>query len=246
MIGLSLQALASDPSLWRKTGAGEENLLFRDTDYQSPENSTTLHVLRDHVDPRVRQIGQRMGQLAHTTSYLDVPPLEPVVVTPWTTRVSSRLKTALTPPPTPDVVVPLTPLSAPTKPSAWWSDHLERPVVDFDSLQVDAEVQRIRAEFERSVLRYFPMLFRDYTAMRLMQSYPISTWCATNRRWNSVKGAQRSTASGKSALYAHTGQPRRGAPPARRRVRRAQLRCRADDQRHSIDLSTGRGRGQSL
>ncbi|MBK9746529.1 MAG: hypothetical protein IPO91_07070 [Chloroflexi bacterium] len=172
VIGLSLQALASDPSLWRKTGAGEENLLFRDTDYQSPENSTALHVLRDHVDPRVRQIGQRMGQLAQTTSYLDVPPLEPVVVTPWTTRVSSRLKTALTPPPTPDVVVPLTPLSAPTKPSAWWSDHLERPVVDFDSLQVDAEVQRIRAEFERSVLRYFPMLFRDYTAMRLMQSYP--------------------------------------------------------------------------
>jgi len=172
VIGLSLQALAFDAELWRQTQAGEENLLFRDTDYQSPDDSATLRLLHNHADPRVRQIGQRLTQLARASSYLDVPPLEPIVATPWKARVSSRLKTYLTPPPTPDLVVPLTPLSAPPKPSAWWSDHLARPLVDFDSRQVDQEMQRIRGEFERSVLRYVPVLFRDFTAMRLMHSYP--------------------------------------------------------------------------
>src|SRR5690606_3454350 len=48
VIGLSLIALAMDTSLWKATQAGEENLLFRDVDYRSPDTSKTFARLAQH------------------------------------------------------------------------------------------------------------------------------------------------------------------------------------------------------
>src|SRR5262249_46022568 len=60
VIGVSLLALSVDPSLWAKTQAGEENLLFRDTDFRAPEKSATFDLLLHHADQHLRAIGQMM------------------------------------------------------------------------------------------------------------------------------------------------------------------------------------------
>lgn len=172
VVGLSLQALAIDAKLWQFRDPADENLLFRDVDYKAPDKSDTLRLMHEHPDVRIRQIGQKMAQIARAASYLDVPPLDNQPPPDLATRVSSWFKGHLVPPPTPDVVAPFAPLTAPPTKSSWWQDHVEDPIADFDALEVDQQVARITREFESTPLRYVPFLFRDYLSLRLMYAYP--------------------------------------------------------------------------
>ena len=70
IIGLSLYALSIDPTLWEKTGAGGENLLFRDVDYIAPARSKTLALLRNHGDARIRTIAQRVDAAIAARNFL--------------------------------------------------------------------------------------------------------------------------------------------------------------------------------
>ena len=76
VIGLSLLAVAVDASLWKQTQAGEENLLFRDSDYLAPDKSQTLAKMAEHEDERVRAVAQTMRDAIRVPAYFDVPPFD--------------------------------------------------------------------------------------------------------------------------------------------------------------------------
>lgn len=55
VIYISLLALAADPGLWKKFN-NEDNLIFKKSDYQSPQNSDCFQALRRSPDADVRQL----------------------------------------------------------------------------------------------------------------------------------------------------------------------------------------------
>lgn len=55
IIHTSLQAMAIDPSLYQRLGAGEDCLLFRHDDFVNPLNSCAFNVLEKHAHEEVRQ-----------------------------------------------------------------------------------------------------------------------------------------------------------------------------------------------
>ncbi len=54
VIYVSLIALAVDPRLWKRFGAGDESLLLRRKDFDQPDASDTLHALEEHPDAGIR------------------------------------------------------------------------------------------------------------------------------------------------------------------------------------------------
>lgn len=75
VIGISLALVCLDPRLWTQAQAGEDSLLFQESDYKQPGRSATLRLLQNHEDVRVREIGQHFMAIISTPSYLHVPPL---------------------------------------------------------------------------------------------------------------------------------------------------------------------------
>jgi hypothetical protein len=179
VIGLSLYALSIDATLWAKTGAGVENLLFRDVDYADPSRSATLQLLRKHSDSRIRTIGQRMGEAIAARNFLDVPAferLEPVRgsgIARWLTDhlPQSNLQTP-----------PAMTNGSPTAKSipSWLRDHLDTQTsfqLDFPDDFVLAERQSIEDEFQNSLLRWFRPLFRAFATARVYDrfaTYPLA------------------------------------------------------------------------
>lgn len=173
VIGLSLFSLAVDPSLWHTTKAGDENLLFRDSDYQAPETSATLQLLAQHTDSRLRQVGQMMQAAIRSPSYLDVPPL---TRSPLENRLSQsktwlaqqlldRLPAPLPPPP-PASAVPA---------DSWLFDHVSPetlPPLDFPEPFIDAQRQQIEQEFARSFLSRAPALAPVFLVTMMMYRFP--------------------------------------------------------------------------
>ncbi|HLJ68966.1 MAG TPA: hypothetical protein VKX16_16560, partial [Chloroflexota bacterium] len=81
VIYLSLQALSRDPSLWQRTGAGDECLLFRRADFERPQASAIVPLLTHHGDAEIRALAGRF--VAALSARLDriervAPPAAPV------------------------------------------------------------------------------------------------------------------------------------------------------------------------
>jgi hypothetical protein len=175
VIGLSMLALSIDPSLWSKTGAGEENLLFRDSDFRAPDKSPAFELLATHEDARIRSIGQMMLEAVYTTSYLDVRPFERNPVETRATQVRSWLVSHIAASLPPSVASTLSPV----KPSSWLYDHVEQPkAAPFDFTDEFILHERISAEieFERSILssvRPLRPAFALATALLHYRTYPI-------------------------------------------------------------------------
>jgi hypothetical protein len=175
VIGMSLLALSLDPSLWGKTGAGEENLLFRDTDYRAPDKSAAFELLTTHEDPRLRSIGQMMLEAVYTTSYLEVRPLERNPVETRATQVRSWLVSHLASTLPPSVVTSLSPV----KQSSWLYDHVEQPKpAPFDFTDEFVLHERISAEieFERSIFSAIRPLRSPYALVMALihyRTYPL-------------------------------------------------------------------------
>jgi hypothetical protein len=81
-IYLSLQCLAQDPRLWRRLGAGEECLLFRQEDYSTPRHSIAFSFLEHHDSALVREASFTIRRLL-TLDPGAIPPVgEPLVGAP--------------------------------------------------------------------------------------------------------------------------------------------------------------------
>ena len=171
VIGVSLIALSLDASLWKKTEAGEENLLFRDTDYADPRESRTFALLNKHADARIRVLAGAMLQAVRAPSYLDVLPLErnPLDVPQSKVRawVQERLPFNLSAPNEATVA---------SRPSSWVFDHLDLYPLDFPGDLVAHERMVVEEAFENSIFRRFRPLFREYASFKIAErfsSYPI-------------------------------------------------------------------------
>lgn len=173
VISLSLQALSIDGTLWHKTKAGEENLLFRDTDYKDTKNSPTLGMLQKHHDERIRNIGEQMQQIIAIKSYLEVPGIEKLEVN-GTNATKDWLSDHLT---DAKQVENSRGMGHPS----WIFDHLEvkpTPQLEFSNEFILAEKQVIEAEFQRSLLRWFRPLFRQFASSRIAErfsGYPVAS-----------------------------------------------------------------------
>ena len=62
VIYASILALSIDPQLWRFVRLSQ-HLLFQKSDYEQPESSEVLGLLKTHVDSRVRTLGDTMEEL---------------------------------------------------------------------------------------------------------------------------------------------------------------------------------------
>lgn len=62
----ALLAFSVDRRLWDQAKAGDESLLFRQEDYEAPAKSSTLALLKNHQDQRLRQLGQAFEVLIRT------------------------------------------------------------------------------------------------------------------------------------------------------------------------------------
>jgi len=74
-IYLSLFALSRDPSLWKKTNAGDESLLFKECDFNDPGSSVTFRLLAEHSNLEVRELTSKFQSMLALTP-LQVPPNE--------------------------------------------------------------------------------------------------------------------------------------------------------------------------
>jgi serine/threonine protein kinase len=71
----SLICLAQDPRLLERVGGGDECLLFRQSDYDRPDASTTLHALQAHDDGAIRDAARTLREVL-STPIEQVPPLQ--------------------------------------------------------------------------------------------------------------------------------------------------------------------------
>ena len=74
-IYLSLMALGSEPSLWKLLDAGEENLLFKKQDLESPTNSKTFRILEDLADEKIKIIAENFRKTLNSSDLKLVPHL---------------------------------------------------------------------------------------------------------------------------------------------------------------------------
>lgn len=171
VIGLSLLALSLDASLWGKTKAGEENLLFRDSDYRAPEKSPVFELLAGHEDARVRTLGQTMLDAIRTPNYLDVPPFDHSPVDTRLTQIRGWLRERMS---------AGLPLSIPLPPaldlskSSWVFDHLEQPKpaqLDFSDEFILQERIVAELQFEESPLHSVSFLLPVFALARFLLNY---------------------------------------------------------------------------
>ncbi|MCL5951182.1 MAG: hypothetical protein M1132_05575 [Chloroflexi bacterium] len=102
-IYVSIVALSLDPSLWSKTNAGDDCLLFRKEDFEQPPRSSTLALLESHPNATVRALANVFGSIL-CIGLKRIPTLD-------------------------GQQPPLDPEQASNSPSAsnWWSDHAVIP-----------------------------------------------------------------------------------------------------------------------
>ncbi len=174
VIGLSLLALSMDTSLWKETQAGEENLLFRDSDYLSPATSKTFARLAQHEDGRIRAVGQAMLDAVRAPVYTDVPPFDRSIA-PAQTRIS-QVRSWLIQQIAPDVAATPPSTIQPSASASWVFDHLdsaEQPEQhDFSPDFILRERISVEVEFQRSRFGAVQQLFPAYAVIQLMRRYP--------------------------------------------------------------------------
>lgn len=170
VIGLSLLALSVDTSLWKRTQAGEENLLFRSGDYEAPDKSAVFNLLAHHGDNRVRAAAEMMLEAVRAPSYLAVPPFEHSPMETRLTQVKSALLSWLAAELPASVTIPAQTASEVTK-ASWVFDHVEQTQVDFSDDFVQHERDAAQAAFRQTPLRPLTALFPVYALAQFVWRY---------------------------------------------------------------------------
>lgn len=86
-IYVSLFCLCRDPHLWNKVGAGDESLLFRQSDYLQPHKSSTLALLLKSRDPAIRQIAGKFQKIIQL-EYHRIPALSISATEEWNKKLA--------------------------------------------------------------------------------------------------------------------------------------------------------------
>lgn len=163
VIRASLQIVSLAPALWRQTGAGEDSLVFRDSDYQSPDKSKTFATLRSHQNSQIREAAEQVLRVLSAPSYLDVPTLDELRPKRWSFASwrPERLPEAPAPPP---VVMP--------KRASWIDDYQD---VRFSDAFIAQEKRTFEAEYQAmNVVKRFSRLvfsFQDYVTRRVDERF---------------------------------------------------------------------------
>jgi hypothetical protein len=242
VIGVSLSALSIDPSLWKKTKAGEENLLFRDDDYLTPQRSASLRLFQKHDDTRIRQLGAQMLQAVQARSYLDVPPLDGASASARPKGFKAWLLDTLAP--TTNATADAT---TPVNRSSWVFDHLgaiKPPPFEFSAAFIDQERRTLEADFERSMFRYFRSLFREYATIRIAERFPRyplvidkvrieETYRALDRELGAVRARRKTLAKALGEAQRHFDAEQRGIETAIQRLT-ADLQAALHDEEREV------------
>ncbi len=163
VIRASLQIVSLDPALWRQTGAGEDSLIFRDSDFNKPNSSKTFATLRKHANAQIREATEQILRVLGSPSYLDVPPLDDVRAKRWSFASWMPGYLPEAPAPTP-IVVP--------KPASWIADYQD---VRFSDAFVAQEKRTFESEYNAmNVVKRFSRLvfsFQDYVTKRVDERF---------------------------------------------------------------------------
>jgi len=73
VIYISLKALAQDPEIWDEVKGGDQCLLFRNKDYQDPENSQVFKALNRIKDDNLRLLVDTFRDAVYTYNLEDIP-----------------------------------------------------------------------------------------------------------------------------------------------------------------------------
>lgn len=178
IIRTSLQIVALDSALWRQTGAGEDSLIFRDSDYNAPDKSKTFATLRNHRNPQVRELAEQVLRILGSSSYLDVPPLDELRPKRWSfaSWKPDRLPEAPVPPP---VAIP--------KRASWIDDYQD---ARFSDAFVAQERKTFEAEYQAmNVVKRISRLvfsFQDYVIKRVDERFATYPEAIERRKFETV------------------------------------------------------------
>jgi hypothetical protein len=178
VIRASLQIVAHDPALWRQTGAGEDSLIFRDSDYNAPNNSKTFATLRNHRNLQIRELAEQIVRILSVPSYLDVLPLDEIRPKRWSfaSWMPERLPDAPTPP---TITIP--------KPASWIADYQD---ARFSDAFVAQERKTFEAEYNAmNVVKRFSRLvfsFQDYVTKRVDERFPTYPEAIERKKFETV------------------------------------------------------------
>lgn len=112
VILLSLVAVSIDPMLWYRAAAGDENLLFKQQDFEAPEQSEILRALEKTQNQQLNALASAFRFLIQEQDLTKIPPLDGVVLPQITPTVATSGANWIQD----HVVTSGTPVSAPTAP----------------------------------------------------------------------------------------------------------------------------------
>jgi serine/threonine protein kinase len=88
VIYLSLKALSVDPSLWKNLKGGDENLIFRKADFNSPSSSESFHILETLDNQDLRNIAGLLREVIGCADLQKVPRLDNSSISPFSQNIS--------------------------------------------------------------------------------------------------------------------------------------------------------------
>ena len=128
VIYLSLLALSVEPNLWSQTRRGDEQLLFSREDFEHPESSRSLLILRRVGDPSIRSL----TAVFETFTHLEISQIPPLDKTQMSQGTSQQATTGAGPDWLTDYVTFETSAatdkqrrSSSSRDASWIVDHLE-------------------------------------------------------------------------------------------------------------------------
>lgn len=185
VIYISLASLSIDPMLWQRVGAGDEFILFRKEDFDSPDTSSTFALLTKHRDSRIQSLATIFQSLLYL-SPMQIPALDgqpELSIQPTMQAVSSgidwladHIKVApglSSSESSSQIAGSITDITLPFEKSTWVLDFISQPpAINLNSFGSSAKTLRIIALVSVSVLSIFIVLmsFSVIQAMYLILS----------------------------------------------------------------------------
>lgn len=101
VILLSIVAVGADPMLWFRAAAGDENLLFKQQDFEAPEQSEILRAMDQTANEQLRALVSAFRFFIYEQDLTKIPPLDgvvlpaigPAVVTSGTSWIQDHIAT---------------------------------------------------------------------------------------------------------------------------------------------------------
>lgn len=144
VIYTSLVSVARDPRLFKALGGGADCLLFRQNDFDAPQESAAFATLENHSDARI----VRLARFLREQTYRSVERVEPLNENPAEVRLPSITLSV----PAGDVVCK----------DSWWSDQVGNDVEQSSAGRSDAPIPtEVEPELQKSCPRRVRMDFEN-------------------------------------------------------------------------------------